>query len=226
MIGLLAGPALQITRLEPGTNNVAVLVDQSGSMAFPDTASNEAGEDASRHQAALDLLDQHLLNALAQLADVALFSFDASAMRVATLPRAVSQGDTHLVSATNSVLASFKGMPLAAVVVLSDGADNEAFAALDAAALASHGVPVHTIGFGPSAMPGEALLTDVYMASEAPPESRVSARLVIEHSSAGEAVIKVRDGTRLLAARRITLSKGRANRARRDRFRFRRDGHP
>ncbi len=214
-IGLLAGPGLQTTTLQPGANNIAVLVDNSGSMAFPNTNNADRGGGVSspgntkevprRLDAALDLLQQQLLPTLAALADIALFSFDTTPLRTDSISGNVTEGNTHLLAATDSVLASFKGMPLAAVVVLSDGADNDEISAIDTGTLASHGVAVHTIGFGPATMPGETQLSDVQIAADAPPRSRVTARLVIEHSSAGEAMLRIRDGGTLLAARKILL---------------------
>jgi len=203
VIGLLAGPGLQTTKLQPGANNVAVLVDTSGSMAFP----NSTDEDApSRLQAALTLARGELNEVLEPLADVAVFGFDTSAVRTETVDSLVTDdGDTHLISATDAVLSSFKGMPLAAVVVLSDGADNDAVSALDTTTLASHGVPVHTIGFGPAELPGETQLVDVQVAADAPPDSRVTARVVMEHANPGEALLKVRDAGNLIAVQKVRL---------------------
>jgi len=212
VIALLAGPVLQTTTLQHGANNIAVLIDTSGSMSFPNTNAND---EQTRLNAALELLELQLTPALSGLAEMALFTFDNSAVR-----RTMQHGDsmtgafsieatdaeTNLIASTASVLDSFKGAPLAAVIVLSDGADNGDHSTVDMAALAAHGVPVHTIGFGAHSLPGEVQLVDVQMAADAPPASRVSALLVIEHTSSGEAVIHVRDGGVLLAMQRVQLS--------------------
>ena len=210
VIGLLAGPVLQTTTLQPGANSVAVLIDTSGSMGFPNVA-GDSGQ--TRLSAAVDLLQRHLILKLSDLAEVALFTFDTSAVRRSAdekaidgrLAAAVTGAETHLIESTASVLDSFKGAPLAAVIVLSDGADNGGNSGPDIAALAAHGVPVHTIGFGPRSLPGEVQLADVRLAADAPPASRVTAQLVIEHTGSGEAVVRVRDGGTLLAARRVQL---------------------
>ena len=210
VIALLAGPVLQTTTLQHGANNIAVLIDTSGSMSFPN-----ANDEQTRLNAALELLELQLIPALSGLAEMALFTFDNSAVR-----RTMQHGDsvtdafsieatdaeTNLIASTASVLDSFKGAPLAAVIVLSDGADNGDNSTVDMAALAAHGVPVHTIGFGAHSLPGEVQLVDVQMAADAPPASRVSALLVIEHTTSGEAVIHVRDGGVLLAIQRVQLS--------------------
>ncbi|MEE8079683.1 MAG: hypothetical protein V3T18_11850 [Pseudomonadales bacterium] len=213
VIGLLAGPALQTTTLQPGANSVAVLVDTSGSMDFQN---DPAADDQTRLDAAVDLVTRQLIPALADLAEIVVFTFDSSAVRLESLAGVAASdavaatvtaagAGTNLLASTNAVLSSFRGMPLAAVVVLSDGADNDVGSTLDTADLATHGVPVHTIGFGPGSLPGEVQLADVRLAADAPPGSRVSASVVIEHTSAGEAIVRVRDGGTLLALRTVQL---------------------
>jgi uncharacterized membrane protein len=203
VIGLLAGPGLQTTTLQPGANNVAILVDTSGSMAFPNTADETS---ASRLSAARALVRDELMEPLSELADVAVFGFDTSAARVESVEELVSEEtNTHLIAAADTVLSSFKGTPLAAVVVLSDGADNDLLSPLETSELASHGVPVHTIGFGPATLPGEVQLTDVLLAADAPPASLVTARVVVEHAAPGEAILKIRDAGTLISATRIQL---------------------
>ncbi|MCZ6617551.1 MAG: hypothetical protein O7E57_05420 [Gammaproteobacteria bacterium] len=211
VIGLLAGPVLQTSTLQPGANNIAVLIDTSGSMSFP----NVPGEGETRLNAAVELLQQQLAPGLSDLAEVAQFTFDTSAVRMTAQrvgsnngPSAIqaTEAETNLISSTASVLDSFKGAPLAAVIVLSDGADNGDNSIADMAALAAHGVPVHTIGFGPRSIRGEVQLADVQLAADAPPLSRVTASLVIEHTTNGEAVVHVRDGGTLLAVQRVQLS--------------------
>ena len=204
VLGLLAGPGLKLMKLEAGVNSIAVLLDRSGSMAFPAGAESP---DQTRLQAATRQAQDELLPMLEDLGETVLFTFDTDASREASLS-AVAPGaaNTHLVRATEAVLASFSGAPLAGVVVLSDGADNDALDALEIAELARHGVPVHTIGYGPEALSGEVELRSVQLTSEAPPDSRVIVEAVVEHQSAGEAVLKMRSSGALIATRRITLS--------------------
>ena len=205
VIGLLAGPALETSTLQPGANSVAVLVDTSASMGFPNVVD---GSDQTRLQAAVELVQQTLRPALSDVADVEVYTFDASARRLDAADDLTGRdalGDqTDLIGSAATVLESFKGAPLAAVIVLSDGADNGGHGT-DIAPLAAPGVPVHTIGFGPRILPGEVQLADVQLAADAPPESQVTAHLVIEQAGAGEAIVRVRDGGRLLAVQKVQL---------------------
>ncbi len=206
VIGLLTGAGLKLMTLEAGVNSIAVLIDRSGSMSFPERAE---GESESRLDHALVQTRETLLPLLDGLGEVALFSFATTARREQSLDSVTpATANTHLVNAADSVLASFSGAPLAGLVVLSDGADNDVLGALEIAGLSRHGVPIHTVGFGPDQLPGEVELKNVTLATDAPPGSKVVAHAVIEHDGAREAVLKVRSGGSLIAMESIVLSKG------------------
>lgn len=203
VIGLLTGPGLRLMKLEAGANTIAVLIDRSGSMGYPlgrDSAST------SRLEGALTQTREELLPLLEELGQVTLFSFDTAARLEEDLGNvAVGTANTHLVQATDAVLASLSGTPLAGLVVLSDGADNDVLGALEIATLTRHGVPIHTVGYGPDTLPGEVELKNVTLATDAPPGSKVVAHAVIDHDSGGEAVLEVRSGGTLIARESITL---------------------
>lgn len=198
---LLAQPTLELATLAPGANTVAVLVDNSESMSFAAGAG-----DGSRLEVARSAVARFLQPSLAPVADVETFAFGAATRRAPLTELRADEPRTRLVRAIADVTASFRGTPLAAVVVLSDGADN-GDDGLDA--LAAAGVPVHTVGIGPATLPGEVQLVGVTLPSEAPPESRVVAELDVRHSSAGPLLVKVFDGARLVAAQEAELRAGR-----------------
>ena len=206
VIGLLAGPALETSTLQPGANTVAVLIDTSASMGFPNAVD---GTGQTRLEAAVQLAQQVLNPTLSDFADVELYTFDASAVRLDAADgltgRRALGSETNLIGSATTVLESFTGAPLAAVIVLSDGADNGGRRGGKSAALAAPGVPVHTIGFGPRTLPGEVQLADVQMAADAPPASQVTAHLVIEQTGGGDTVVRVRDGGKLVAVQRLQL---------------------
>lgn len=196
---LLARPAMEIATLAPGANTVAVMVDTSESMGF--AAGDGPG---SRLEAAAATLDAELLPRLGAVADVAPFVFGASASRQ-TLEGLSADGQrTRLVDSVRDVLSGFRGSPLAAAVVISDGADNGSDD-LDLARLAAAGVPVHTVGIGPLTLPGEVQIGGVTLPPDAPPESQVVAEVVLEHSASGTAAVKVFDGARLVAVQEVAL---------------------
>jgi uncharacterized membrane protein len=135
---------------------------------------------------------------------VATFRFGGTAEPAPLDSLSGAEPRTRLFESLDDVLASFAGTPLAAVVVVSDGAHNGA-GEVDLADIRAAGVPVHAIGVGPEALPGEVRLTDVVIPADAAPESRVAGELVLRHRSAGSATVRVRDGGRLLAAERVEL---------------------
>ncbi|HEX7035821.1 MAG TPA: vWA domain-containing protein [Pseudomonadales bacterium] len=195
---LLAQPTLELATLAPGANAVAVLVDNSESMSF------DAGSgDGSRLDVARAAVSGTLEPSLAPVGEVVTFAFGATARRAELDALKADEPRTRLVGAIEDVIASFRGRPLAALVVLSDGADNGT--EHDLAALAAAGVPVHTVGIGPATLPGEVQLSGVSLPSEAPPQTRVVAELELRHSSAGPVIVKVLDGARLVAAEEAEL---------------------
>ncbi len=199
---LLARPLLEITSLTPGANSIAVLLDASESMGLP----AEAGT-GSRFEQASGAIEDTLLPALGGLGRVATFAFGSHAEQRELGGLAPDRPASRLLASLEEVLAGFRGAPLAAVVVLSDGADNDA-APPELSALASAGVPVHTVALGPTALPGEVEIADVSLPAEATPNTRVVAQVTVRHDGAGEAMLRVRDGARLLAAEPIRLAAG------------------
>jgi hypothetical protein len=208
VIGLVAGPHLRTSKIQPGANTIAVLMDTSQSMEFAaDGNEGQQRQDGvtNRYDAARSVVEGTLSEALEDIAEVSYFTVADVASRVdgfAQNPNFVPS--TRLVKSIDMVLQSFRGAPLASVIVLSDGADNDE-AGLAVAALANFGVPVHTVGFGPLELPGETVLMDVRMPADAPPHSLVTAEFILEHASAGAALVQVRDRGTLLAQREIEL---------------------
>jgi hypothetical protein len=197
--GLLAGPALQISLLNPGANVVAVLVDTSVSMGFP-----MADGEKSRLQAARETVTDTLAPVLGELADVALFSFATMSSREESIDGLEPLGEqTRLIESIDTVLSVFRQEPLAAIVVVSDGADTLS----GQVGSFAPGVPVHTVGVGPRSLPGEVQLSDVSMPSDATAGSQVTAQLLIEHTapSTDRVMLRVHDGQRLVTAKIIEL---------------------
>jgi len=149
-------------------------------------------------------LTDTLIPRLSRSSEVATFAFGRAAERRDLDGLGATEPRTRLLRALENVLAGFRGAPLAAVVVVSDGADNGSDGT-EVARLASAGVPVHTVGVGPLVMPGEVQIADVTLPADAPPDSRVVAEVAIEHASEGRAAVKVFDGARLVAVRDVTL---------------------
>ncbi|HEX7236825.1 MAG TPA: hypothetical protein VF405_07685 [Gammaproteobacteria bacterium] len=197
---LLWRPALVTQTLRPQENSVAVLLDTSGSMLYGD------GEQ-SRLQQAIDSLTKSALPALEGQFTVNLFSFDRELFELPSLDKVPPPGPvTHIGDALLNVLRGAQSGAIAAVVLVSDGADNSAdFDQTKIAEIASFGVPIHTVGVGAETMPNDLELEDVQLPSVGLPGSTVSAQVSIRHSGAGLAQLKVYDGDAILASQAIQL---------------------
>jgi uncharacterized membrane protein len=199
---LLWQPALAVSELKPQQNIVAVLVDDSQSMARNDDGQPRLTE-------AVNALQQGVLSALQQKFQVRLYRVDGGLSRVTQLgdlhPTAPA---THLGDTLDQFAQDTADLPIGAVVLVSDGADNAG--GLDAstvAALRARHLPVHTIGVGQVAVPNDLEIDDVQMPPRAMADSRLEATVRFHQQGyAGRtAVLTVRDGSRVLASRSITF---------------------
>src|SRR5688572_5200970 len=197
---LLWRPALVTQTLRPQENSVAVLLDTSGSMLYGD-------EDESRLQQAVESLTQSALPALESQFTVNLFSFAGELIELQSLEQVPPPGPvTHIGEALLNVLRGAQSGAIAAVVLVSDGADNSTdFDQTKIAEIASFGVPVHTVGVGEETMPNDLELEDVQLPSVGLAGSTVSAQISIRHSGAALAQLKVYDGDAILASEAIQL---------------------
>ncbi|HUO68002.1 MAG TPA: vWA domain-containing protein, partial [Gammaproteobacteria bacterium] len=193
-------PALVTQTLRPQENSVAVLLDTSGSMLYGDGT-------RSRLQEAVDALSARALPDLKSTFNVSLFSFAGDLIELPSLEQVPAPGPvTHIGDALLSVLRGAQSGAIAAVVLVSDGADNSPdFDAAKIAEIASFGVPVHTVGVGAEQDPKDLELEDVQVAPVGLPGSTVSAQVSIRHSGSALAQLKVYDGDAILASRAIQL---------------------
>jgi uncharacterized membrane protein len=196
---LLWRPALVTQTLRPQENSVAVLLDTSGSMLY--------GANESRLQEAVESLTESALPALESQFEVNLFSFAGDLVELPSLEQVPAPGPvTHIGEGLLNVLRGAQSGAVAAVVLVSDGADNSAdFDAAKIAEIASFGVPIHTVGVGAETMPNDLELEDVQLPSVGMPGSTVSAQVSIRHSGAALAQLKVYDGEAIIASEAIQL---------------------
>jgi uncharacterized membrane protein len=164
-------------------------------------------EETTRLQQAVDGLTESALPALESQFSVNLFSFAGDLVELQSLEQVPAPGPvTHIGEALLNVLRGAQSGAIAAVVLVSDGADNSAdFDQAKIAEIASFGVPVHTVGVGAETMPNDLELEDVQLPSVGLAGSTVSAQISIRHSGAALAQLKVYDGDAILASEAIQL---------------------
>ncbi|MGA2133952.1 MAG: glutamine amidotransferase [Bryobacteraceae bacterium] len=202
LLFLLWHPAISIATLRPQQNVVAVMVDDSRSMAI-----REGSE--TRGAQAKGLLDNKLLAALGQKFQVRLYRFGKESERIQkTGQLTAGEPASRIGDSLQQVLAESSTLPLGAVVVLSDGADNSGGIDLDTISqIRRRHIPVHTIGFGRERPEKDIEITDAVLPARALPDSRLSALVTFrQYGLAGEkALISVRDSGKVLASRQVQL---------------------
>ena len=168
---LLWHPALSIATLRPQQNVVAVLVDDSRSMSINDAS-------GTREAAAKALLDGGLLKGLGEKFQVRLYKFGKEPERIQKTDQLTAAAPASRIGDTlERVLAESSSLPLGAIVLLSDGADNSG--GIDLATIAAirrQRIPVHTIGFGREHPDKDVEITDAVVPARALPRFEADRR--------------------------------------------------
>ncbi|MGE0407176.1 MAG: hypothetical protein AB7O65_12835, partial [Candidatus Korobacteraceae bacterium] len=143
MLLLLWQPAISVSTLTPQQNIVSVVLDDSRSMSLME------GKQTRRDQA-LEVLNSGLLSALEQKFQVRLYRMSDAAERIDKAGQGSADGNaTRIGESLKQVLAEAASLPIGAVVLMSDGAEN--VGGIDLASMSEirrHRIPVHTIGIG------------------------------------------------------------------------------
>jgi uncharacterized membrane protein len=206
LLVLLWQPAITIAELRPQQNIIAVLVDDSRSMAISD-------DGVTRQAQAVQALQNGVLASLSRGFQTRLYRFDDVPARIENLkdlkPTASS---TRIGDSLKQLSEETADLPIGAVVLLSDGDDNTGGIGPDAInALRARHIPVHTVGFGRERAAHDIEMDDAVIAPRALADSRLAAKITLhQRGYAGSKLsLTIRDVTtgqaKVLAARTITL---------------------
>lgn len=200
---LLWQPAITIAELKPQQNIVAILVDDSRSMAIRQ-------DGITRQAQAVKSLQDGVLAELQKKFQTRLYSVDSRATRISSLgglqPSAPA---THIGESLKQFAAETSDLPVGAIVLLSDGDDNSGGIGLDTiSALRNRRIPVHTVGLGVEEIPHDVEIDDAIVAPRALADSRLAALVSFhEHGYAGQkSTLTVRDGDKVLASREVAFA--------------------
>jgi uncharacterized membrane protein len=203
LLFMLWHPALSVATLRPQQNIVAVVIDDSGSMAIQD----ESG--ASRKDSALGVLNSGILNALRDKFQVRLYRMSDHLERIDKLEQLTAAAPaTHISDSLKEVVADAASLPIGAVVLLSDGADNSGGVDLETTSeIRRQRIPVHTIGFGREKMARDIEISGAELAPRVLPDSRLGAVVTFhQHGYTGDKVkLNIKDGAKLLASKDVAL---------------------
>ena len=196
-------PGLVLSRLVPKENLLAILVDNSRSMGIP-TETNQP-----RGQKAQELLTEEsdFLKALDEKFYVRLFQFDSQVRRVEESMELDWKGDqTNIVKGMEGVLTETKNLPLAGILLFTDGSDNSYRDFQEVLAeLKARQIPIHTIGLGPESLSRDVEITHVSAPRVSVPETLSVARVTFRHSGFGgsRGRLEVREGNTLVQTKEV-----------------------
>jgi hypothetical protein len=203
LLFILWHPALSIAELKPQQNIVAVVIDDSASMAISD----EDGK--ARKDRAISILNEGLLQKIRDKFQVRIYRMTDHLDRIDKLEELNAQAPaTHIGDSLKQVVADATSLPIGAMVVLSDGADNTGGIGLETLSeIRRQLIPVHTIGLGRERMERDIEISNVDLPARALPDSRLSAVVTLHnYGYSGDKVkITIRDANKVLASHEVTL---------------------
>ena len=199
---LLAVPAVRLAT-PPKAIFTAVLVDTSRSMSISDVGTGDAKK--SRLDAAKEVLGGPT-GAMARLGEVSrvlVYSFDREAVRAADVDSLKAEGSaTDIFRAVRDMEAELRGLPLGAVVMLTDGCRNEGGSPEEAAKLlkARH-VPLHVVGLGNPNPPKDYEVVRVFAPKRVRRNTEVEVFATVRHTDfhVPFELVLTRNGQKLLA---------------------------
>jgi uncharacterized membrane protein len=226
---LLWEPAMSVSELSSQQNIIAVVVDDSRSMAIADS------DGKTREAAALAALEGGILAGLRKRFQTRIYKLGNGLANVDTRTGAADspgvdaaepiapgtitpvEPSTHIGEGLKQLAQETSDLPVGAILLLSDGGENAAAGApgisvgigSDALqALKNRRLPVHTVGFGAESMAHDVEIEDVSLAARATANARTATTITLtQHGYAGQnAALTVRDGEKMLARREIELA--------------------
>ncbi len=200
---LLWEPAISVTALRPQQNIIAVVVDDSRSMAL-----NDVGR--TREEMATHLLNSGLLRNLSSRFQVRLYRLDAGVQRIAdTAQLKPDQTSTQIGKGLRQLADEAATLPIGAVVLMTDGADNSGGIDLDTVAeLRRRRLPVNTVGIGREQLANDVELDGLDLPVKALTGSRLQAQVALRQNgfSGKHAKLLLTADGNILASRDVALN--------------------
>jgi uncharacterized membrane protein len=204
LVFCLLRPILIVSTVVPQQNFLGILIDDSRSMQIVDGVpraefiSETFGPDGSE-----------LLDALTERFKLRFFGFSESADRVSSSSDLTFTGtQTRLGRALDRVQGELSTVPLAGLVVFTDGADNSDVPLTESILqLRGRGVPVHAVGLGREHFDKDIEITRVESPRAVLEGTAVAVDVMVTHSGyAGETVqLNVEDAGRIVSSQEVEL---------------------
>ncbi len=204
----LARPMLVISTIVPQENFLGIVVDDSRSMQIAD-------EGAPRSQWIHDQFGPEgsaLLDALADRFKLRFFRFSETVERLNDAGELTFDGrQTDVGRALDAAHRELAAVPLAGLVLVSDGADNGSGTLTDVLLqLQGAGVPVHTVGLGMARFDHDIAIDRATIPRTVLQGSSVAVDLTVPHRGFGGSTVPltVEDEGRIVATQDVELSRG------------------
>jgi uncharacterized membrane protein len=200
---LLWQPAVSITALKQQQNIVAIVIDDSRSMALKDIGN-------SREQEAVRLLDSGLLKDLRSHYQVRMYRLGADVDRIEALSQlTASQPSTQINKGLRQLADEAATLPIGSILLIGDGADNSGGVDLKTLAeLQRRRLPVNTIGLGKTELSSDVEMDGFEVANKALEGSRLEAQITVRQKGFGgqHTRLNLSGGGKVLATREIVLN--------------------
>ncbi len=200
-------PTLVVKAAIPQQNVVAVLLDDSRSMQIADWTDNQPRAEFLRQQLAADT--SPMLKALSDRFLVRVFRFSSTAGRVNSVKDLTFGGSqTKLGTALDGVRDELAGLPVAGVVLVTDGADtSESSLSNTLLNLKAEKLPVFTVGVGSAKLPRDVQIDRVSTPRTVLKGASLLVDAVITQSGyAGQTVtLDVEDDGRIVGSQKVQL---------------------
>ena len=210
LVGLVAlclfRPVLVVKAAVPQQNFLAVLLDDSRSMQIAD---HDNGPRSTFVRQEFGAPDRGAMKALADKFMVRTFRFSTAASRVdAEDDLTFSGAQTRLGAALDGARQELAGLPVAGLVVVTDGADTAADALGESLlALKSQGIPVFTVGVGQETLSRDIQIGRVSTPRVALKGTTLMVDVIITHTgfSGKQITLDVEDEGRIVGSQAVTL---------------------
>ncbi|MBI3934817.1 MAG: hypothetical protein HY316_08990 [Acidobacteria bacterium] len=202
LLVMLWRPSLILSTLVPQRNLLAVLVDDSASMAMTE-------DGVPRVERVKEVLDDSspLLAELREKFQVRSYSFSDTARRLPSAEDLKAAGTgSRIEGALGEVYAELRHLPLAGMVVVSDGAQNLAASSREVLdEIEARKIPIYTLGVGRTELSRDLQLDGVALARSALPGSLLTADITVRQRGyiGRDARLEVREGNRILATKEL-----------------------
>jgi hypothetical protein len=202
----LLRPTLVLSSVLPQQNYLAVLIDDSRSMRINDA---DGGTRAIEARRIFDTQDSKVLTALRERFRVRTYRFSQDATRLETSDTLKFDGGrTRIAPALAHVRTDLNSLPLAGIVVVSDGADNAQEGLSETLlSLKASGIPVYAVGLGREHAQHDIELGRVTMPRRALKGSSMVVELVLQQNgySGKKVPVIVEDEGKILSSTDVDL---------------------